>query len=110
MCVGKIKLECYFIFYLRPFSLPLTVIFPLMFLFPLFVLVHDPIRRAKLSCQDLTVSGSRNIRECFMLCFHGGSCHCMCLPVGYVWNVGGFLILALPSGMVNVISARVTIE
>ena len=42
-CVGNIKLECYFLFYSRPFSLPLTVIFPLMLLFPLFVLVHDPI-------------------------------------------------------------------
>ena len=45
-----------------------------------------------------------------MLGFHGGSCHCVCLVAGYVRNVGGFLILALPSGMVNVISAGVSVE
>ena len=45
-CVGKINLECYFLFYSCPFLSPLTVIFPLMLLFPLFVLVHDPIRLA----------------------------------------------------------------
>ena len=45
-----------------------------------------------------------------MLCFHGGSCHCVGLVAGYVRNVGCFLILALPSGMVNVVSAGVAIQ
>ena len=80
-----------------------------MLLFPLFVLVHDPICLAKLSYQDPSVSGSRTIRESFMLCFHGGSCHCVGLVAGYVMNVGDFLILALPSVMFNVISAVVAI-
>ena len=81
-----------------------------MLLFPLFVLVHDPIRLAKVSRQDPIVSRSRTLRERFMVCFHGGSGHCVCLIAGYIGKVGGFLILALPSGMVNVISAGVTVE
>ena len=56
------------------------------------------------------MSGSCSIRDCFMLCFRGGSCHCVGLVVGYVKNVSGFLILALPSGMVNVISTGVAVE
>ena len=45
-----------------------------------------------------------------MLSFHRGSCHCVCLVPGHVRNVGCFLVLALPSCMVNLISAGVAIQ
>ena len=45
-----------------------------------------------------------------MLRFHRGSCHCVCLVAGHVRNVGRFLVLALPSGVVIIVSAGVSIQ
>ena len=45
-----------------------------------------------------------------MLGFHRGSCHCVCLVAEYVRNMSVFLILALPSVMVNVVSEGVAVE
>ena len=56
------------------------------------------------------MSGSRAIRERFMLHFHQGSCHCVCLVAKHVRNVGRFLVLELPSSVVNVVSAGVAIQ
>ena len=56
------------------------------------------------------MSGSRAIRERFMLRFHQASCHCVCLVAEHVRNVGRFLVLAFPSGVVNVVSTGVAIK
>ena len=45
-----------------------------------------------------------------MMRFHRGSCHCVCLVAGHFRNVGRFLVLTLPSGVVNVVSAGVAIQ
>ena len=56
------------------------------------------------------MSGSRAIQERFMLYFHRGSCHCVFLVAGHVRNVGHFLVMALPSGVVNFVAARVAVQ
>ena len=45
-----------------------------------------------------------------MLRFHPGSCHCVCPVEGHVLNVGRFLVMALPSGVFNIVYAGVAIK
>ena len=45
-----------------------------------------------------------------MLCFHRSACYSVCLVAGHVGNMCRFLVRALPSGVVNVVPAGVTIQ
>ena len=45
-----------------------------------------------------------------MLCFHRSTCHGVCLVTGHVGDVRRFLVGVLPYGVVNVVSAGVTIQ